>query len=149
MKSCSFFGGEDLKINKKVRETLFTECERLVVLGYATFYFGGLGNFDRACYRAVSRIRDSKQNINRVYCRFFQGDTKDRAGYEESVCFPTEPNAWYTRIFHRNYQTLLHTDLAVFCFKDYGGNDGAETLFRIALELNKPCINLYERLIDK
>lgn len=149
MKSCAFFGGDDLKFNKYAEEMLLRECENLASKGYGVFYFGGLGKFDRACYQAITRVKDINGDIKRIYCRLYDKPRKIKKGYEDSVYFPTKSDAWYTRVFYRDYQTLLRADLAVFCFNPAEPLGGEEVLFRLANKLAKPHLNVYDNLYGK
>ena len=103
LKSCAFFGGNGLKIDKSVQKRIVIECEKLVELGYGVFYFGGLGKFDRACYRAIKKLKETHPKIKAVYSSFY-GDTKSgKSGYDQSVYFPNQMDGWYNRIFNTRF----------------------------------------------
>lgn len=162
---CSFFGHSKIEVTDNLREKVEKEVERLVAAGVDRFLFGSKSEFNSLCYEVVSKVKEKKPNITRVYVRgeyaYLDDDewAKYCHGYEESVLPDRCKNAHRAAYVERNQYMIEKSDICVFYYNsEYvppakqgklfarTRNSGTKIAYNYALKLNKQIVNLFEKI---
>lgn len=149
-KICSFFGHRNIILTAELENRIEEVISELVLKeNVDTFYFGGFGDFDEYCHKAVSRLREKHPNIKRIFClsdeRQLRKSKRPRylkdTDYEEFVYLTIEFDYWYSRIYYRNCEMINQSDYIVFYIRDKE-NSGAYKSFQYAQKHKKQIIEL-------
>ena len=134
-------------MNKKV----VTLIEDLIKKGFTVFLFGGFGEFDELCHKAVSRMKEKYPMIKRVYClieekhliahkrpKYLRAED-----YEEFTYFSPSFDYWYKRIYYRNCEMIEKSDYVIF-YAENRKDSGAYKALKYATKCKKECINIFD-----
>ena len=149
-KVCSFFGHREIKGKENVTEKVVEIVERLIGKGVTVFLFGGFGEFDELCHKAVSFVKERYPSIKRVYClseeKYVKGRKRPKylkvQDYEELIYLPLSFNYWYTRIYYRNCEMIEKSDYVIF-YADNRKDSGAYKALQYAMKRKKEYINVF------
>ena len=152
-KICSFFGHRQITNTEELRKAVTALVEKLIVeKGYAIFLFGGFGEFDELCYKAVSHLKEKYPQVRRIYCVHDEKYLLERkrpiylrkADYEEFIYVPLRFDYWYKRIYYRNCEMIEKSDYVIF-YAENRGDSGANKALAYAKRHKKDYVNLFDR----
>ena len=154
MKICSFFGHREIEITDSLYTTVTAEIFRAVDFGCRIFYFGGYGEFDRLCYRILTKIKEENPTfeIKRIYCvpqeRYLRKKVRyfNEEDYEEIVFLQPAFDGWYKSIYFRNCAMIDESDYVIF-YCEERESSGAYKAYKYAKKSKGKCIlNLYKSI---
>ena len=150
-KICSFFGHRDAKIDPYLFFATANQIAKAIKFGYRTFYFGGLGDFDRLAHHILTFLmRESPElGIRRVFCvpqeRDLQKESRlyRRENYEEILYLVPSFDGWYKSIYFRNCAMIDRSDLVIF-YAEERKDSGAYKAYKYAkTKKDKQIVNLW------
>ncbi len=168
-KSCCFIGHRKVQDKepvfsavKKVIETLITEQDVRV------FYFGSRSEFDDLALKAVTELKETYQDIKRVYVRSAFAHISESytkyllESYEETYMPEGVEKAGKASYVERNQAMIDTSDICVFYYNesyapprrknskrdltDYQPKSGTKIAYDYAVRKKKDIINITERL---
>lgn len=125
-KTCSFFGHRHIEYSEEFMQSIESTVDELLKKGVTSFYFGGFGDFDDYCHKAVTKARQNNLQIKRIYCLQDEILTNPKKrpkflsdeNYESFEYFPPEFEYWYKRIYYRNIEIIKRSDFSIFYIRN-------------------------------
>lgn len=127
LNTCCFFGHRKIISNDKLVNDITSAIENLIINHHVdTFLFGSKSQFDRLCYKIVSRFKTKYPNLKRIYVRaeFPYIDDQYRSylleRYEDTY-FPDQLyHAGKAVYIERNYEMIQNSKYAIIYYnKNY------------------------------
>ena len=130
--------GEDLDI---VKQRLYEEIKQAILCGAEEFLFGGYGEFDLLCARAVKEIKKKYPNIKSVLVVPYIDEGYNKELYDCSEYPPIENVPKRFAIIKRNEYMVEISDVVIAYVKYSTG--GAYRTYSSAVRKGKNVINLF------
>ena len=158
MKVC-FIGHRYIENAEAVKKLLKETLEVVIKQGVNTFYFGSKSEFDDLAYEVVTTLKESYNNIKRVYVRsayqFIEKFYEEYLlkSYEETYFPPKIENAGKSSYVERNFEMINNSTYCIFYYNEnyvplkrgrYQRNSGTKVAYKYALKKKKKIINLYK-----
>lgn len=127
LNTCCFFGHRKIISDDKLVNDITSAIENLIINHHVdTFLFGSKSQFDRLCYKIVSRFKTKYPNLKRIYVRaeFPYIDDQYRSylleRYEDTY-FPDQLyHAGKEVYIERNYEMIQNSKYAIIYYnKNY------------------------------
>ena len=127
LNTCCFFGHRKIISDDKLVNDITSAIENLIINHHVdTFLFGSKSQFDRLCYKIVSRFKTKYPNLKRIYVRaeFPYIDDQYRSylleRYEDTY-FPDQLyHAGKAVYIERNYEMIQNSKYAIIYYnKNY------------------------------
>lgn len=124
LNTCCFFGHRKIISDDKLVNDITSAIENLIINHHVdTFLFGSKSQFDRLCYKIVSRFKTKYPNLKRIYVRaeFPYIDDQYRSylleRYEDTY-FPDQLyHAGKAVYIERNYEMIQNSKYAIIYYK--------------------------------
>jgi len=142
-KICAFIGHNKFTFTPAIKEKITNYLETLITEeNYGIFRFGGLGEFDYACWEIVGELKEKYPFIKRKLCLWadkYPWWAKARE-YDEIEELPLDFDYWYSRLYYRNTAMIDLSDTTVF-FVENKNRSGAYKALQYATAKKKNLIN--------
>ena len=118
-----------------------------------TFYFGGEGEFEKACHWFISEMRAAYEGhlqIDRVFCVKEEGllqkcrSTLIPARYDDVIYLPPSLGQQEKSSYLRDCAMIDASEWVIFCVEEKG-NSNAYKAYKYAKSKNKRIVNLWEK----
>lgn len=125
IKTCSFFGHRDCRMDKVEKEKLQCIVENLIINhNVRRFLFGAESNFDRIAYDICLNLKMKYEDINLVYCRAKNPNPTheytDRVSefFDETIYPPSVRNSGKNCYIVRNRYMIDESDYCIFYYQE-------------------------------
>ena len=127
LNTCCFFGHRKIISDDKLVNDITSAIENLIINHHVdTFLFGSKSQFDRLCYKIVSRFKTKYPNLKRIYVRaeFPYIDDQYRSYLLERYADTYFPDQLYHAgkavYIERNYEMIQNSKYAIIYYnKNY------------------------------
>ena len=117
--------------------------------GVDTFLFGSRSQFDELCLKIVTKIKEIRPHIRRIYVRaeypYISADYEKYllTFYDETYMPASIIHAGKAIYIERNRHMIDSSDICVFYLNLQTMNCGTKIAYKVSLKNNKTTLNLY------